>query len=204
MTDNGFTPLVPRRLVGGQATLAPPDGEGQATLAPPDGGGQASLSPPDVGGQTSLAPPDAVGQTSLAPPDVRGQASLAPFESSADRRRAPVLTRVSAESEETRIRAAAVDLAAAACARALRYAVDRNPRLLARFVDDALRAAGSPKSAIVRLAPPTAIAAAATLEHDVVADSTLSPGDVFVDCDAGELGATIEERAARLVRAAAS
>jgi len=181
MTDNGFTPLVPRRLVGEQTPLAPPD----------------------IGEQAPLAPPDVRGQASLAPPDVRGQASLAPLEVSAERRRALLLTRVSAESEETRIRAAAVDLAATACARALRYAVDRNPRLLARFVDDALRAAGSPKSATVRVAPPTAIAAEATIEHDVVADSTLSPGDVFVNCDAGEIGATIEERAARLVRAAA-
>jgi len=162
MTDNGFTPLVPRRLLGGQELLAP------------------------------------------ATPDVGGQASLAPIETFAERRRASVSARVGAESDENRIRAAAVDLAAAACARALRYAVDRNPRLLARFVDDALRAAGSPKSATVRVAPPTAIAAAATMKYDVVADSTLSPGDVFIDCDAGELGATIEERAARLVRAAAS
>jgi len=86
----------------------------------------------------------------------------------------------------------------------LRYAVDRNPRLLARFVDDALRAAGSPKTATVRVAPATATAAGASTKHDVVADDTLSLGDVLVDCDAGVLGATIEERAARLVRAAAS
>ncbi|HEY5095572.1 MAG TPA: hypothetical protein VII69_10680, partial [Candidatus Eremiobacteraceae bacterium] len=150
MIDSGFVPLVPRRLVGGQASLAPSD----------------------VGEQASLAPPD-----------VGGQASLAPF--AGERRRGPSLTPINTEPDEIRIRAAAVELAAAACARALRYAVDRNPRLLARFVDDALRAAGSPKTATVRVAPPMAVAAARSTEHDVVADHGLSPGDVFVDCDAG-------------------
>ena len=104
----------------------------------------------------------------------------------------------------TNIRAAAIELAAAACARALRYAVDRNPRLLARFVDDALRAAGSPRTAVVRIAPLPPFVCAESDAHDFVADPALSPGDVFVDCEAGTLGATIEERAERLVRAAAS
>src|SRR5580700_4243624 len=41
------------------------------------------------------------------------------------------------------VRAAAIPLAAAACARALRYAIDRNPRLIVRFVEDVLTAAGA-------------------------------------------------------------
>ena len=194
MTENEFVPLAPRR-VGGQASLAPPDVGGQASLAPLDVGGQASLAPLDVDGQASLAPLDVDLQASLAPLDVGGQASLAPF--AAERRRSP-------EPDEPRIRAAAIELAAAACARALRYAVDRNPRLLARFVDDALRAAGSPRQAIVRIAPAVTIGGAESRAYDLVADPALSPGDVFVDCDAGTLGATIGERAERLVRAAAS
>lgn len=100
------------------------------------------------------------------------------------------------------VRDLAIELAAAACARALRYAVDRNPRLLARFVDDALRAAGNPKDAVVRVATPTAFTGDHPGTHALVADPSLSAGDVFVTCDAGTLGATIEERAALLVRAA--
>ena len=102
------------------------------------------------------------------------------------------------------IRAAAIRYAAAACARALRYAIDRNPRLIARFVDDALRAAGSPHNAVVRVAPAVTSVGAASKEHDFVADSSLAPGDVFVDCPAGTLGAMLEERAELLVRAVAS
>jgi hypothetical protein len=106
--------------------------------------------------------------------------------------------------DAARIRAAAIGLAAAACARALRYAVDRNPRLLARFVDDALRAAGSPQHAIVLLAPSAVTSACEPGDHDYVADASLSPGDVFVECADGTLGATIEQRAEGLVRAASS
>ncbi|HKW45462.1 MAG TPA: hypothetical protein VJN22_07380 [Candidatus Eremiobacteraceae bacterium] len=114
------------------------------------------------------------------------------------------LAPLGAASDASRIRAAAIELAAAACARALRYAVDRNPRLLARFVDEALRAAGSPQNAAVRVAPSCAPAGDYCLAHDFVSDPTLGAGDVFVDCSDGTLGATLEERAERLVRSAAT
>ena len=106
------------------------------------------------------------------------------------------------DSDVVSVRDLAIELAAAACARALRYAVDRNPRLLARFVDDALRAAGNPKDAAVRVAPATSITGDHAGTHTFVADPSLSPGDVVVSCESGTLGATIEDRAARLVRAA--
>jgi Flagellar assembly protein FliH len=109
-----------------------------------------------------------------------------------------------ADADAACIRAAAIRFAAAACARALRYAVDRNPHLVARFVDEALRAAGIPHNAVVRVAPSVTSAGAASKEHDFVADSSLTPGDVIIDCAAGTLGATLEERAELLVRAAAS
>jgi hypothetical protein len=109
-----------------------------------------------------------------------------------------------ADADAACIRVAAIRFAAAACARALRYAVDRNPHLVARFVDEALRAAGIPHNAVVRVAPSVTFAGALSKEHDFVADSSLTPGDVFIDYAAGTLGATLEERAELLVRAAAS
>jgi hypothetical protein len=108
------------------------------------------------------------------------------------------------EIDAARVRAAAIRFAAAACARALRYAVDRNPRLVARFVDEALRAAGSPHNAVIRVAPAVTAVGAELKEHDFVADPSLAPGDVFIDCTAGTLGATLDERAEILVRAVAT
>jgi hypothetical protein len=102
------------------------------------------------------------------------------------------------------IRATAIRIAAAACARALGYAVDRNPRLVARFVEEALRAAGGPHNAVVRVAQAVTTVGSEAREHDFVADPSLAPGDVFVDCAAGTIGATLRERADILVRAVAS
>lgn len=130
------------------------------------------------------------------------QATMAPEVALPDN--GPGTVPVDVALDAARIRAAAISLAAAACARALRYAVDRNPRLLARFVDDALRAAGSPQHAVVRLAPSAAMSGGENGDHDYVADASLSPYDVFVDSADGTLGATIEQRAQGLVRAVSS
>jgi hypothetical protein len=116
----------------------------------------------------------------------------------------PGVAHICPETDEARIRALAIDLAATACARALHYAIDRNPRLVARFVDDALRAAGSPRSAVIRVAPAVTVIGVESKQHDFVADPSLAAGDVFIDCAAGTVGATVEERAALLVRGAAS
>jgi len=117
---------------------------------------------------------------------------------------APGVAHICPETDEARIRAVAIDLAATACARALHYAIDRNPRLVARFVDDALRAAGNPRNAVVRVAPAVTAVGAASRQHDFVADPSLAPGDVSIECAEGTVGATVEERAALLVRGAAS
>jgi hypothetical protein len=110
----------------------------------------------------------------------------------------------SCDTDAAVIRATAIRIAAAACARALGYAVNRNPRLVARFVDEALRAAGSPHNAVVRVAPAVTTVGPEAREHDFVADPSLAPGDVFIDCAAGAIGATLRERADILVRAVAS
>ena len=102
------------------------------------------------------------------------------------------------------IRAAAIPLAAAACARALRYAIDRNPRLIVRFVDDALAAAGAAaRRATIRMAPDFIAAFDPERAHAVTADEEFGPGDVFIDTPAGAIGALLEDRAELLVRAAA-
>jgi flagellar biosynthesis/type III secretory pathway protein FliH len=102
------------------------------------------------------------------------------------------------------IRAAAIPLAAAACARALRYAIDRNPRLIVRFVDDALAAAGAAaRRAKIRMTPDCIAAFDPERAHAVTADEELGPGDVYIDTPAGAIGALLDERADLLVRAAA-
>lgn len=103
------------------------------------------------------------------------------------------------------VRAAAISVAASACARALRYAIDRNPRLIARFVDDALAAAGV-LSGVTTVRVAAGSAAHVTPDRSPAAiteDAALNPGDVFVISDHGVVGATLEERAHLLVRAAA-
>jgi hypothetical protein len=97
----------------------------------------------------------------------------------------------------------AIRLAGIACARALHEAVARNPLFVARFVDDALQAFGDAKHARVRLRTVEAAACANTIGCDVVADDALAPGEVVVQSEGGALRASIEARAARLVRAAA-
>src|SRR5450755_509343 len=176
MIDDAFEPFSPRRRVA--ATAARPTApEEQAALPefPTD-----TATPVAAAADAEPLPSAAT----LSPPNEIAQPLVA--------------------SDEECIRTAAIELAAVACARALRYALDRNPRLLARFVDDALRAAGAPMRAIVRVAPTQTSVLADACAHEIVADPALSLGDVFIDCAAGTLGATVDERAALLVRALAA
>jgi hypothetical protein len=102
------------------------------------------------------------------------------------------------------VRAMAIRLASAACARALREAVARNPLFVARFVDEALRAAGDPADASVRLSPSDARLCAGFIRCDTIADTGLERGHVIVHAPSGAIEATIDERASTLVRAFAS
>ncbi len=100
------------------------------------------------------------------------------------------------------LRAAAIRLAAAACSRALRYAIGGNPRLITRFVDDALAAAGSAAwHATVRVAPEHKAMLAPDL--CIETDASLDVGDVAIETAAGRVFATLDERAELLVRASA-
>jgi hypothetical protein len=102
------------------------------------------------------------------------------------------------------VRAMAIRLASAACASALREAVARNPLFVARFVDEALRAAGDPLDANVRLNPFDARLCAGFIHCDTIADAGLERGQVIVHAGSGAIEATIDERASTLVRAFAS
>jgi hypothetical protein len=181
MPDYGFVPFAPRRLQSAS------DSASIATAADHQ----------DVEQEAHFANRAAVGALEAVESEtaIAGESSRA-----AD----PSITHVCADADAACVRAAAIRFAAEACARALHYAVDRNPHLVARFVDDALRAAGSPRNAVVRVAPAATTVGSALMQHDFVADTSLDLGDVFIDSANGTLGATLEERAELLVRAVAS
>lgn len=100
------------------------------------------------------------------------------------------------------LRLEAARFAGIACARAMRRSLAHYPRLIDQFVDDALRACGRPRSAVVRLHPKDAKHASARTGVDIVADDALQPGACEVDVAEGKLGASIEQRAACLAMAA--
>jgi Flagellar assembly protein FliH len=103
----------------------------------------------------------------------------------------------------TAVRACAIRFAAIACARALHEAIARNPLFVARFVNDAILAAGGIEGARVRLSPQDAAACADTLACEIIADTALQTGEVRIEKNGCSAGATLEERASLLVRAAA-
>jgi flagellar biosynthesis/type III secretory pathway protein FliH len=98
------------------------------------------------------------------------------------------------------VRNQAIQLASAACARALHVAFLRNPFFIARFVDDAIRAAGGEANARVRLRPDAAALCASRVKSEIIADDALSLGEVVAETELGTISATIEERAHTLVR----
>jgi hypothetical protein len=99
------------------------------------------------------------------------------------------------------VREEAIRFATIATARALRSAL-RDATVLTHYVDDALRACGRPVSAAVRLHPGDAIAYRPQRGVRIAADASLDRGAIAVDFPDGTVGATVDERAALLVRAA--
>jgi len=113
---------------------------------------------------------------------------------------------VEAEDSEERdaiMRDEAIRFAAIACSRALRESLTHDSASLTRYVDDALRACGRVYHPAVRLHPEEAACYRPQRDVDVVADAALMRGEVIVETETGAIGATIEERAVLLVRAAA-
>jgi hypothetical protein len=101
------------------------------------------------------------------------------------------------------LRETAIRLASHACARALRVAIARNPLFVARFVDDALGALRAKSGACARLHPEDAAACSHLVQCQVIADASLSPGEVIVEGDGSRIHATTDGRAEILVRAIA-
>ncbi|HYK53732.1 MAG TPA: FliH/SctL family protein [Candidatus Eremiobacteraceae bacterium] len=101
------------------------------------------------------------------------------------------------------VREHAIRLAGEACARALHKAIARNPLFVARFVDDAIEAAGRATCKRVRLSPADAASCSGRIALDVVADERLVAGEVVVETTGGTVEATIDRRAVLLARAAA-
>ena len=108
-----------------------------------------------------------------------------------------------ADAYDESVRALAIRLAGEACARALHQAIARNPLFVARFVDDALRAAGGQNGARARVRHEAAAACANRVRCDLASDDALAPGEVVVETASGSVRATLEDRAQILVRAAA-
>src|SRR5579872_686275 len=183
MTDSRFAPFEPRRLMHAENLPSP---QCDAEISPPKE--QAPIAAPEEESrEPACASPDAA---------VRGP--------NPECERCAARTPNGDGIDPRLIRAAAISLAAAACARALRYAIDRNPRLIVRFVDEALAAAGvAARRAAIRMAPDCIAAFDPERAHAVTADEGLEPGAVFIDTPAGAIGARLEERAELLVRAAA-
>ena len=111
-----------------------------------------------------------------------------------------------ASYDEERFRAAvreeAIRFASIAAARALRVALV-DEAAIAKYVDDALRACGHGGRATVRLHPRDARVYRSTHDVDVVGDDSCEVGQVVIELPTGSFGATVDERAALLVRAAA-
>lgn len=101
------------------------------------------------------------------------------------------------------VRELAIKIAGEACARALREAIAKNPLFVARFVDDAMEAAGRGSGNTVRLSPVDAVSCRGRLAMSVVADSGVAPGEVVVETPHGIVTASIDQRAYLLVRAVA-
>jgi hypothetical protein len=108
--------------------------------------------------------------------------------------------------DEERLRAAvreeAIRFASIAAARALRVALV-DEAAIAKYVDDALRACGRGGRATVRLHPRDARVYRSTHDVDVIGDDSCQASQVVIELPTGSLGATVDERAALLVRAAA-
>jgi flagellar biosynthesis/type III secretory pathway protein FliH len=85
----------------------------------------------------------------------------------------------------------------------MRRSLAHYPRLIDRFVDDALRACGRPRRAIVRVNPGDAKNVTPRDGVEIVADEAVEPGACSVDTPAGRLGASVEQRAMRLAQSAA-
>jgi len=106
-----------------------------------------------------------------------------------------------AQVRAAEVRCAAIRLACMAVGRVLRHALVLDPKLILRFVDEAIAAAqGQPGVVLVHPAHAGTLAAGGI---GCRADERLADGDVAIELATGSVGATLEERAALAVQALA-
>lgn len=180
MTPDGFAPFVPRVVV-----VRP-----QAQATPIDPGNNAVT---EESASPALDKP--VEEVQSAPVAI---APAVPAEFRNDEAKCCEEAHSAASVRERAIR-----IAGEACARALREAIARNPLFVARFVDDAIEAAGRGSGKTVRLSPVDAAACRGRVATSVVADEGVAAGEVVVETAHGNVAATIDQRAQLLVRAVA-
>jgi hypothetical protein len=180
MTQDGFAPFVPRVVIvrpTAQATSLDP-GSNAVTEESASAASAKSV-------EKFLSAPDAIDRSD-------------PVEHRDDEAKCCGEARTAAS-----VRERAIKIAGEACARALREAIARNPLFVARFVDDAIDAAGRGSGKTVRLSPVDAAACRGRVAVSVVADEGVAPGEVVVETTHGTVAATIDQRAQVLVRAVA-
>lgn len=201
MPNDSFETYMPRRVrlspvreVGPLLGVAPLN-----EVAPPNG----VVPLHEVGPLNEVAPLKGVAPREIAPPEEGGHHTGAETEVVAATQETAGSPACDPAACAIRVREQAIALAGQACARALREAIARNPLFVARFVDDALLAAGQSAVARVRLCPDAAAACAGRVRCEVVADGAMSPGEVVIETQGGAIRATLDERAHALARAAA-
>jgi len=183
--ERHFIPFVPRTigsLLAPEASAEPQEQvEMQAEFAP-------RLDPPPQ------ADPDLEAPKPSEPQADEAVTSRPPFSAALHAALQTAAIAVAARGE-------AIRLACIATGRILRHALVVDPKIIARFVDDAL-AAACDEAATARVNP-AHLPALADQGMRCIADERLGFGEVVVDLPAGSIGATVEERAELIVRAAA-
>jgi hypothetical protein len=191
MADDGFMPFEPRRHRMAKAQQDPPSGvTGKGEDAEPFTSESISLD------ETSVQ----AGAPQSAPIEMPLDHQAIPEPEMPAEPQAPTVAAAPCD-HALEIRHEAIRLASIACGRALRYAAVLHPQTIAGFVRDALAAAGNPRHARIRLYPDAD--SQHDMDHELIWDAGLEPGDVIVECDDVTLRADLQGRAALLVRAAA-
>jgi hypothetical protein len=195
MHDAEFMPLRPRRQRAAAAPLASDDIEPAGELR------SAPASPP----HSADGPPAIVVSENDVAPNQDSSEDVS-FEEEVEPAETPPAAARDPNDEEERaasLRDEAIRFASIATARALRTTLAHDAAALTRYVDDALHACGRVTRARVRLHPADAQLYRPRRDVEVIADTSAMRGQVAVETDTGTVGATIEERAALLARAAA-
>lgn len=182
MVDQAFTPFAPRRLAQQIETARP------APESPPRSR-HVRVAYARLHSLLSSRVQN-VGAVDLGSTHAAAEVSQPPAPRSWEALTQSAAARSESDDAETRtiqIREEAIRIAVAACAMALRDTAKRYPGAIARFVDDALRAAGVTDRVQLQ-APP----------------QRSDDGDVELLVAAGSVGASVDDRARVLVLAAAA